>query len=160
MVITLCLYVVALWLVFSKFKLVRWGWLSGTISLLVGGFILATFLALFNYLTPSGKVTVTGRVVEVTPNVSGQIVGIPVKPNVPAKIGDVLFQIDPAPFKFKVDHLRASLAAAQQQTEILKSNYEQATANVAGLQAQVKFSELKDIQTLYESGANTEFREQ
>ena len=54
MVIILCLYVVALWLVFSKFKLVRWGWLSGTISLLVGGFILATFLALFNYLTPSG----------------------------------------------------------------------------------------------------------
>jgi hypothetical protein len=37
------------------------GWLSGTISLLIGGFILATFLALFNYLTPWGRVTVTGR---------------------------------------------------------------------------------------------------
>ena len=86
MVIILCLYVVALWLVFSKFKLVRWGWLSGTVSLLVGAFILATFLALFNYLTPSGRVTVTGRVVEVTPNVTGQIVAIPVKPNVPVKM--------------------------------------------------------------------------
>ena len=32
MIIILCLYVVALWLVFSKFKLVRWGWLSGTVS--------------------------------------------------------------------------------------------------------------------------------
>src|SRR3954452_20919236 len=71
MIIILCLYVVALWAVFSKFKLVRWGWLSGTVSLLIGGFILATFLALFNYLTPSGRVTVTGRVVEVTPNVTG-----------------------------------------------------------------------------------------
>jgi hypothetical protein len=33
MVIILCLYIVALWLVFSKFKLVRWGWVgndSGT----------------------------------------------------------------------------------------------------------------------------------
>ena len=39
MVIILCLYFVALWLVLSKFKLVRWGWLSGTVSLLVGGFI-------------------------------------------------------------------------------------------------------------------------
>jgi hypothetical protein len=58
-VIILCLYVVALWLVFSKFKLVRWGWLSGTISLLVGGFILAAFLALFNYLTPSGTLVRT-----------------------------------------------------------------------------------------------------
>jgi len=68
MVIILCLYIVALWVVFSRFKLVRWGWLSGTVSVLVGVFILATFLALFNYLTPSGRVTVTGRVVEVTPN--------------------------------------------------------------------------------------------
>jgi multidrug resistance efflux pump len=160
--IILCLYVVALWLVFSRFKLVRWGWLSGTVSILIGAFILATFLALFNYLTPSGTVTVTGRVVEVTPNVTGQIVAIPVKPNVPVKAGDVLFQIDPAPYKFKVTQLRASLAAAQQQTQILKSNYEQATANVAGLDAQVKYNakRLDDIQKLYESGANTEFKEQ
>ena len=109
MLIILCLYIVALWLVFSKYKLVRWGWLSGAISLLVGGFILATFLALFNYLTPSGRVTVTGRVVEVTPNVTGQIVAIPVKPNVPVKANDVLFQIDPAPFQYKVTQLQAAL---------------------------------------------------
>jgi hypothetical protein len=32
MIIILCLYIVALWLVFSKFKLVRWGWLSGTVG--------------------------------------------------------------------------------------------------------------------------------
>jgi multidrug resistance efflux pump len=125
-VIILCLYVVALWLVFSKFKLVRWGWLSGTVAALVGVFILATFLALFNYLTPSGSVTVTGRVVEVTQNVTGQIVVV--KPNVPVKANEALFQIDPAPFQYKVAQLGASLAAAKQQTEILKSNYEQETA--------------------------------
>ena len=162
MLIILCLYAVALWLLFSKMKLVRWGWLSGTISILVGAFILATFLALFNYLTPAGKVTVTGRVVEVTPNVTGQIVAIPVKPNVPVKKDDVLFQIDPAPFQYKVTQLRASLAAARQQTQILKSNYEQATANVAGLDAQVKYNtkRLADIQKLSAEGANTEFKEQ
>src|SRR5689334_3194475 len=115
MVIILCLYLLAVWLLFSKLKLVRWGWLSGTISVLIGGFILATFLALFNYLTPSGKVTVAGRVVQVTPNVTGQIVAIPVKPNVPLKTGDVLYQIDPAPFQYKVNQLKASLAGAKQQ---------------------------------------------
>src|SRR3954470_12254367 len=140
MIIILCLYLVALWAVFSKFKLVRWGWLSGTVLLLIGGFILAIFLALFNYLTPSGRVTVTGRVVEVTPNVTGQIVAIPVKPNVPVKKDDVLFQIDPAPFQYKVAQLQASLAAAKQQTQILKSNYEQATANVTGLTAQLAYN--------------------
>jgi multidrug resistance efflux pump len=162
MVIILCLYVVALWLVFSKFRIVKWGWLSGTVALVIGGFILATFLALFNYLTPSGRVTVTGRVVEVTPNVTGQIVAIPVRPNVPAKANDVLFQIDPAPFQYKVSQLQASLAAARQQTEILKSNYEQAAANVTGLTAQVAFNakRLADIQKLAADEANTQFQAQ
>jgi multidrug resistance efflux pump len=160
MIIILCVYLAALWAVFSKFKLVRWGWLSGTVSVLVGVFILATFMALFNYLTPSGRVTVTGRVVEVTPNVTGQIVAIPVKPNLPVKANDVLFQIDPAPFQYKVKQLQASLAAAQQQTEILKSNYEQATANVTGLAAQVAFNTQRnaDIRKLAAEGANTQFQ--
>jgi multidrug resistance efflux pump len=161
-VIILCLYVAAMWAVFSRFKLVRWGWLSGTISILIGVFMLATFLALFNSLTPSGKVTVAGRVIEVTPNVTGQVIAIPVKPNVPVKSGDILFQLDPAPFQYKVAQLQASLAAAKQQTQILKANYDQATANVAGLEAQYKYNakRLDDIQTLYASGSNTEFKEQ
>jgi multidrug resistance efflux pump len=158
----LCLYFVALWLVFSKFRLIRWGWLSGTVSVLVGVLILATFLALFNYLTPSGRITVIGKVVEITPNVTGQVIAIPVKPNVPVKTDDVLFQIDPAPYQFKVTQLKASLAAARQQAQILKSNYEQATANVAGLDAQLKYNarRLEDIQKLYASGSNTEFKQQ
>jgi multidrug resistance efflux pump len=162
MIIILCLYVVALWLVFSKFRLVRWGWLSGAVAIVVGAFILATFLALFNYLTPSGRVTVTGRVVEVTPNVTGQIVAIPVKPNAPVKTNDVLFQIDPAPFQYKVSQLQASLAAARQQAEILKSSYEQATANAAGLSALVAFNTQRnaDIQRLASEGANTQFQAQ
>src|SRR6202011_5025983 len=162
MVIILCLYLVALWLVFSKLKLVRWGWASGTVAVLVGAFILAVFLALFNYITPSGRVTVAGRVVEVIPNVTGQIIAIPVKTNVPVKTGDVLFQIDPAPFQYKVAQLKASLAGAKQQAEILKSNYEQATVNVVGLTAQVAFNTKRnaDIQKLAAEGANTEFQAQ
>ena len=44
MLIILTLYVVALWLVFSKFKWVKFGWVSGTIAGLGGAFILAVFL--------------------------------------------------------------------------------------------------------------------
>jgi multidrug efflux pump subunit AcrA (membrane-fusion protein) len=107
-------------------------------------------------------VTVTGRVVEVTPNVTGQIVAIPVKPNVPVKANDALFQIDPAPFQSKVTQLQASLAGAKQQVEILKAYYEQATANVTGLTAQVAYNKkrLADIDTLAADMANTEFQAQ
>ena len=36
MLIILTLYVVALWLVFSKFKWVKFGWVSGTIAGFLG----------------------------------------------------------------------------------------------------------------------------
>jgi hypothetical protein len=58
---------------FRNLNAVRWGWASGTMAVLVGASILAIFLALLKYLTPSGRVTVAGRVVEVTPNVTGQL---------------------------------------------------------------------------------------
>jgi multidrug resistance efflux pump len=160
--IILGLYIVALWAIFSRFKLVSWGWLSGSAAALVGLLILATFLGLFNYLTPSGRLTVTGRVVEVTPNVSGQITALPVKPNVKVKAGAVLFQIDPAPFQYKVRQLEASLAGARQQVDILKENYLQASANVIGLTAQVAFNakRLADIEQLAADDANTQFQAQ
>ncbi len=162
MLIILGLYIIGIWLIFSKYKLVRLGWAPGAAAALIGLFILAIFLGLFHYLTPSGRLTVTGRVVEVTPNVSGQVIAIPVKPNVLVKKDDVLFQIDPAPFEYKVRQLEASLAGARQQAEILKESYLQATANVIGLTAQVAFNakRLADIQHLAAEDANSEFQAQ
>lgn len=162
MLIILSLYITALWAIFLKFKLLRLTWISGSAATLVGLLIAAVFLALFNYLTPSGRLTVTGRVVEITPNVSGQITAIPVKPNLLVKSGELLFQIDPTPFQYKVSQLEASLAAARQQVEILKANYLQATANVIGLTSQVAFNakRLADIEQLVSDQANTQFQGQ
>ena len=162
MLIILALYIVLLWLVFSKFKLVKWGWISGTVAALGGAFILAVFLAMFNHLTPSGNFTVVSRVIEVTPNVSGQVTAIPVKPNEPVKTGMVLFKIDPTPFQYKVNQLRASLAHARQQVKQLKASYEQASANVEALEKQYEFhtQRLADIKKLTGEQALSVFREQ
>jgi hypothetical protein len=43
--------------------------------------LLAVFVALLNYLTPLGAFVVTSQVIEVTPNVSGQEIAIPVMLN-------------------------------------------------------------------------------
>lgn len=160
MLIILTLYIVLAWLLFSKLKLVKWGWVSGTVAALGGAFILAVFLALFNYLTPSGSFTVVSRVTEVIPNVSGQVIEIPVKPNEPVKGRAVLFRIDPAPFRYKVQQLEASLAQARQQVKQLKANYEQASANVEGLTKQLAFhsKRLADYQQEVSQGVQTEFR--
>jgi multidrug resistance efflux pump len=162
MLIILTLYLILVWLVFSKLKLVRLGWVTGTVAGVIGAFILAVFVALLNYLTPSGSITVVSRVVEVIPNVTGQVVAIPVKTNVPVKAGTILFQIDPTPFRFKVRQLEASLVQAQQQAKQLKSSYDQASANVEGLTLQLAFTRqrLTDMQTLTRQQAMSEFREQ
>lgn len=55
MVIIFVLYVLLVWLLFSKVKLVKWGWTSGAITFVIGAFILAIFMGLFNSLTPGGR---------------------------------------------------------------------------------------------------------
>jgi hypothetical protein len=57
MLIILGLYIVLVWVVFSKLKIVKLGWISGTIAALIGIFILAVFVALLNNLAPSGRIT-------------------------------------------------------------------------------------------------------
>jgi multidrug resistance efflux pump len=162
MVIIAVAYLVLVWLLFSRLRLIRLSWFSGTVAAVIGVFILAAFMALLNYLTPTGRIVVGSRVVEVTPNVSGEVIAIPVKPNVPVKAGAVLFEIDPAPFQYKVRQLEAALVGAEQQAKVLQANYDQATANVAGLEKQVGFHQkrLDDIATLTRTGVATPFREQ
>jgi multidrug resistance efflux pump len=126
MVIIATLYIVLVWLIFSKFKLARWGWFSGSIAAAIGLFILWVFLALFNYLTPSGRIVVTGRVVEITPNVSGEVVAIPGTSNGSLKAGTVLFEINPKPYQYKVSELQAALRnslkpATSRQPQTLRS---------------------------------------
>jgi multidrug resistance efflux pump len=96
------------------------------------------------------------------PNVSGQVIEIPAKPNEPTKAGGILFRIDPAPFQYKVSQLEAALAAAKQQVEQLKASYDQATANVEGLTKQLAYhnKRLADIGTLTNEQALSLFREQ
>lgn len=162
MFIVLVTYLILVWLLFSKLKLIRLTWLTGSLTALAVVLVLAVFAALLNSLTPTGRIVVGSRVVEVTPNVSGEIIAIPVNPNVPVSAGTVLFQIDPAPFRYKVQQLEAALVAARQQAEVLRANVDLASANVDGLEKQVGFHQqrLADIARLTSSGAGTPFREQ
>ena len=59
---------------------------------------------------PSGPLLVARHSVEIVPDVSGEVIDVPVTPNAPLKAGDVLFRIDPAPFQSQVDALQAQLS--------------------------------------------------
>ncbi len=57
----------------------------------------------------------------IVPAVSGVVIEVPARANVPLKKGDVLFRIDPAPFENAVKAKEAALAQAVQTTEQLRA---------------------------------------
>ena len=162
MVLIIVLYAVLVWLVFSKLKLVRWGWVSGIVTASVGVAIVGVFMALFNHLTPSGRIAVFGRVVDVTPNVTGQVIAIPVETNVLVKAGSNLFQIDPEPYRFKVRQLAAALAEAKQKVEQLKASVDVAVADVQSLRVQWERADKRreDLEQLGQRQATSQFNVQ
>jgi multidrug resistance efflux pump len=159
MVIIIFLYAVLIWLVFFRLKWLPFNWVFGSLAALIGICIALVFVGLLSYLTPSGKIEVMGKVNEVTPNVSGQVTGIPVERNVLVKSGTTLFQIDRAPYEYKVRQLKAALAEAKQKVEQLKAAVEVAAADVKSMQAQWERAEKrrKDLEQLGQRQATSQF---
>jgi multidrug resistance efflux pump len=159
MLIIALFYICAAWLVFFCFRLLPWNWPWRIVTVLMGCFILAVFLALLNTLTPSGRIVVGGRVVEVTPNVAGTVTSIPIQPNVLVKAGSVLFQIDPAPYEAKVRQLHAAVAEARQKAEQLRAQVDLAMAEVKGLKSQLDYAEKRraDMEKLAQTNATSQF---
>jgi len=88
--------------------------------------------------------TVDGRVfqyvIPIVPNVSGQVVEVPVEGTAVVDQGDVLFKIDPTPYQFTVDQLTASIDQAIAQQRLAEIEVERATGLVkaaAGAQSQL-----------------------
>ncbi|CAH1661379.1 HlyD family secretion protein [Chelatococcus asaccharovorans] len=61
---------------------------------------------------PQGKALVFRNSVSIVPNVAGEVVDVPVAPNMPLKQGDILFKIDPTPYDAQVKALEAQLKLA------------------------------------------------
>ena len=74
--------------------------------------LLLLLLGLFipmNWGAPQGSALVARHSVAIVPDVAGEVVDVPVQPNVPIKAGDVLFRVDPVPFQAQVDAISAQL---------------------------------------------------
>jgi multidrug resistance efflux pump len=96
-------------------------------------FLMVCFLVLvipMQWGAPSGPIKVYRHVIEIIPNVSGEVVDVPVKTLAPLKQGDVLFQIDKQPFQAEVDRLAAAVAEAQQKVLRLEAVFNTAAATV------------------------------
>ena len=109
--LTLCYVgVLALLIKLKVIKLTLWWKISPIVWMLVLFFVL--FIPM-QWGAPSGAVTQYQTVIEIIPNVGGQVIDVPVKPLAPMKKGDVLFRIDPETYEATVDQLKAQLELAK-----------------------------------------------
>jgi len=88
--------------------------------------------------------TVDGRafqfVIPIVPNVKGQVIEVPIQGTQLVNKGDVLFKIDPTPYQFTVDQLKASIDQAEAQKTLAEIEVKRATGLVkasAGPQSQL-----------------------
>ncbi len=102
--------------------------------------MLLLFIGLFlpmQWGAPGGSVNVYQYVVEIIPNVTGEVTEVPVEPLRPLEPGDVLFQIDPVPFQAKVGLLEAQLVGAIQNVKQLNAASDAAAAAVVNVKEEI-----------------------
>src|ERR1700758_2187460 len=114
--ILLIIYSVIVWLIFFKFKLLPWNITSQVIVVTIPIFALTVLILFMNIVAPSSSdVRAQNYVIPIVPRVTGQVTEVPIEPNRPIRRGDVLFKIDPVPFKAAEKAADATLRGAKDQ---------------------------------------------
>jgi len=135
--------------IFKVFKIPLTKWTVPT-AMLGGIVLIGALLIIMNYNHPyseySGEYFIT---TPINSAVTGLVIDVPVKEESIVKAGDVLFQIDPAPFKSRVDSLKAQVALAKsdldrsnillpkgaisvREQEMIQTRFNQLTADLRG----------------------------
>jgi len=166
--ILLGIYSFIVWLVFFKFKLLPWNtpWKVTVVIIPVVG--MATLILLLNVFAPSSAdVRVYKYTVPVVSQVKGRVLEVPVEEgNRLVKKGDVLFKIDPQPYKLAVAQLEAQLASAvaaerelQEQGKGARGGVDQSAARLREVMAKVDLARTRVAQNreLVAKGAGNRF---
>ncbi len=131
MIIVLALYLGGVYLIFFKFKLLPFNKLTGGLIALVGVIILTLFMAGLQNLAPaSARGMITANFTEIAPQVTGQVVEVPIEHNQKVDVNQVLFRINPRPFQRQVDQLKAALVQTESGVAQLKESADAARAQV------------------------------
>jgi multidrug resistance efflux pump len=132
-------YGLVVWLVFFRLKLLKFTPTWAFVSIAFGVHLLLIFLIGLRFVTPySTNATVIQHTIQLTPRLPEPtlVTKVYVQPNVPVKKGDKLFEFDRRPYEYKVNAVKAQLAAAEQHVLELKAQLDAATGAVAQAKSQ------------------------
>jgi membrane fusion protein (multidrug efflux system) len=134
--------------------------LRTTLMLIVPALLLLT--GAYLWLTSGSSIStddaqVKQDIVAVSPQVNGQIVEALVRNGAQVKRGDLLFRIDPAPYRVALESAEAQLASARLQTQVLRTTAAGTSGDITGAQANlaIKRNALRRQQVLLRQGFTT-----
>jgi len=135
-------YAVLVWLVFFRFRWLKFsvGW--GVVSAFVGLHLLLIFLIGLRFVTPlASDARMIQHTIQLVPRLQGptMVEAVLVEPNVPVKKGQPLFRLDRTIAEAKVRTLTAQLAAAKQNVRVLDADVA-AAAQVTLLKDQLDYA--------------------
>jgi multidrug resistance efflux pump len=132
------------WLVFFKFKLLKFSIPWAMVSLFVFVHVLLIFLIGIRFMTPATRhATVVQHTIQLVPRLPEPtlVTEVLVEPDVPVKKGQPLFQFDKRPYEYQVRQLEAQLAGAVQNVKVLKADLEVSEQNLAKARSELVYAE-------------------
>src|SRR5271167_945576 len=136
-------YAFIVWLVFFKFRWLKFSIAWGFFSTFFGLHLLIIFLLGLRYVTPtSTEARVIQHTIQLTPRLSEPtlVTAVLVQPNVHVKQGTPLFQFDRRIYEAKVKQLEAQLAQAKQNVLIMKADIQVAAEKVLKLRSELQYA--------------------
>ena len=151
MIVFLAVIYIVILLIMFKLKLVP----NNTYTRLSPiAWVIFLFFALFipmQFWAPGGRATVYQYSVAIVPNVAGQVIEVPVEPNVDLKKDDVLFRIDPIPYQAALDQVKAQLDLARVRVKETRALREQNAVSIYELEQYE--AQVKQLEAAMESAA-------
>ncbi len=83
------------------------------------------------------------RIIAISPDIDGRVISVSVDENQVVKAGEVLFRIDPAPYRVALDLGAAKMQAVRNQIEGLRAEYRRIRAEIDQVREKVKYYETK-----------------
>ena len=135
-------YSALIWVVFFKFKWLKFSIPWAVVSLYVGVHLLLIFMVGLRFMTPSSSTaTIVQYTIQLVPRLPEPtlVTEVLVEQNQPVKKGDPLIRFDRRPYEYQVRQMQALLARAKQNVEVLKADVLVAEQKIAKAQAQLDY---------------------
>jgi multidrug resistance efflux pump len=135
------LFALIVWLVFFKFKWLKFSKAWGVLVLFFAVHLFLTFIVGLRFITPySTNLKVVQYTIQLVPRLPEPtlVSAVLVQPNAPVKKGQALFQFDRRPYEYQVRQLEGQLEAASAMAMSSEYKVEQLKAGLAGANQDVR----------------------